>query len=76
MIAPSWDSLRLFLHVLAATVWLAALSSGCCWPAEPVLGRYLPALAAAFCPCLYSRTFFSDSASMTSATERNEPDSP
>ena len=22
MIAPSWDSLRLFLHVLAATVWV------------------------------------------------------
>lgn len=38
MISPSWDTVRLFLHVLAATIWVGG---------QLVLGALVPALRAA-----------------------------
>ena len=47
MIAPSWDTVRLFLHVLAATVWVGGqLTLAGLVPALRAAGHDVPAVAA------------------------------
>ena len=47
MIAPSWDSVRLFLHILAATVWVGGqLTLAGLVPALRALGADVPGAAA------------------------------
>lgn len=47
MISPSWDSVRLFLHVLAATVWVGGqLTLAALVPALRVAGVDVPRTAA------------------------------
>lgn len=47
MIAPSWDTVRLFLHVLAATVWVGGqLALAALVPVLRATGSEVPAVAA------------------------------
>lgn len=47
MLSPSWDTVRLFLHVLAATVWVGGqLTLAALVPALRTAGRDVPRAAA------------------------------